>query len=125
MISCRASGWTMRILGTLLVVLLLTMPLGFGQSAVGNPSGEIERAREDAMNQRLRGKDVVASEISLKPGKTYDFVTIQKKTIEMNHLLQEVNGDVVKASKGVLNKDLSAKLKRLEKLAKEVRQAFE
>jgi hypothetical protein len=43
----------------------------------------------------------------------------------MNHLLQEVNGDVVRASKGVLNKDLNAKLKRLEKLAKEVRQAFE
>jgi hypothetical protein len=114
----------MRILGTLLVMLLLTMPLGFGQS--GNPSGEIERIREDAMNERLRGKDVVAWDQSTKPGgKTYDFATIQKKTIEMNHLLQEVNGDVVQASKGVLNKDLNAKLKRLEKLAKEVRQAFE
>jgi hypothetical protein len=78
------------------------------------------------MNQRLQGKDVVASDESTKPGRrTYDFVTIQKKTIEMNHLLQEVNGDVVQASKGVLNKDLNAKLKRLEKLAKEVRQAFE
>jgi hypothetical protein len=106
-------------------VLLLTMPIGFAQSPAGNPSGEIERAREDAMNQRLRGKDVLASEGSLKTGRTYDFVTIQRKTIEMNHLLQDVNGDVVKASKGVLNKDLSAKLKRLEKLAKEVRQAFE
>jgi hypothetical protein len=116
----------MRILGTLLVVFLLTMPLGFGQAATGNPSGEIERAREAAMNERLRGKDVWASDQSLKPGgKTYDFVTIQKKTIEMNHLLQEVNGDVVQASKGVLNKDLNTKLKRLEKLAKEVRQAFE
>jgi hypothetical protein len=116
----------MRVLGTLLVVLLLSMPLGFGQATGGNPSGEIERAREDAMNQRLRGKEVIASEDSLKPGgKNFDFVTIQKKTIEMNHLLQEVNGDVVQASKGVLNKDLSAKLKRLEKLAKEVRQAFE
>jgi hypothetical protein len=114
----------MRILGTLLVVVLLTMPLGFGQSE--NPSASLERAREETMNQRLRGKDVVASEQSLKPGgKTYDFVTIQKKTIEMNHLLQEVNGDVVQASKGVLNKDLNAKLKRIEKLAKEVRQAFE
>lgn len=116
----------MRILGTLLIVFLLTMPLGFGQAATGNPSGEIEKAREDSMNERLRGKDVWASDHSLKPGgKTYDFVTIQKKTIEMNHLLQEVNGDVVQASKGVLNKDLNAKLKRLEKLAKEVRQAFE
>jgi len=114
----------MRILGTLLVMLLLTMPLGFGQ--LGNPSSEIERIREEGMNERLRGKDVLASEGSTKPGgKTYDFATIQKKTIEMNHLLQEVNGDVVQASKGVLNKDLNAKLKRLEKLAKEVRQAFE
>lgn len=115
----------MRILGTLLLLFALTAPVGYSQATGGNPSAEIERAREEAMNQRLRGKDVVASEQSLRPGRTYDFATIQKKTIEMNHLLQEVNGDVVNASKGVVNKDLSQKLKRLEKLAKEVRQAFE
>jgi len=113
----------MRLVGCLLLLLVLLMPAGYSQSA--NPSASIERARAENINSRLRGTSVLASEETEKPGKTYDFATIQKKTIEMNHLLQEVNGDVVAASKGVLNKDLNAKLKRLEKLAKEVRQAFE
>jgi hypothetical protein len=109
----------MRNIGTLLLLLGLIVPSGFGQS------GSLERAREEAINQRLKGKDVMVSEESIRPGKTLDFATIQKKTIEMNYLLQDVDGDVVKASKGIHTKDLNAKLKRLEKLAKEVRQAFE
>ena len=113
----------MRLVGCLVMLLMLVVPVGYSQS--GNPSGGVEQLRVENINQRLKGKTVVYSEESVKPGKTYDFVTIQKKTVEMNHLLQEVDGDVVAASKGVLNKDLSSKLKRLEKLAKEVRQAFE
>ena len=115
----------MRIFGCLFFLLVLIVPAAFGQMTGGNPAGDVERARVDDMNQRLKGKQVAYSEESLRPGKTYDFVEIQKKTIELNHLIQDVNGDVGKASKGVMSTDMNKRLKRIEKLAKEIRQAFE
>jgi hypothetical protein len=113
----------MRTLGCLLLLILSLMPYAIGQAP--NPAASVERARMEQMDERLKGKDVIASEESLRPGKTYDFVTIKQKTIELNHLIQDVDGDVVNASKGVLSADMSKRLKRIEKLAKEIRQAFE
>ncbi len=115
----------MRILLCLLLLILVAVPAAFSQAASGNPSGEIERAREQAMNDRLRGKTVMASDETLKPGRDYNFVAIKQKTIELNELIQAVNGDVVQASKGVLSADMNKRLKRIEKLAKEIRKEFE
>jgi hypothetical protein len=113
----------MRVLGFLFVLSLLAVAPAFAQ---GNPSGELERARVESMNQRLKGTSVLASDNSLRPGeRNYDFVTIQKKTVEMNQLIQTVDADIVQATKGVLSADMSKRLKRIEKLAKEIRQAFE
>jgi len=113
----------MRILGCLLLLTILLMPCALAQAP--SPADAAERARVEDMNQRLRGKEVMASEESLRPGRTYDFATIKQKTIELNQLIQAVNGDVVQANKGVLNTDMNKRLKRIEKLAKEIRQAFE
>jgi hypothetical protein len=70
---------------------------------------------------------VVASEqTGIKIGeRSYDFDEMRRKTIEMNELLQSVNGDVVKVSKGIISADLSKKLKRIEKLARELRRDVE
>lgn len=113
----------MRILGCLLFLTILLVPYSFGQAP--SPADAAERARVEDMYQRMRGKEVTVSVESLRPGKTYDFAAIKQKTIELNQLIQAVNGDVVQANKGVLNTDMNKRLKRIEKLAKEIRQAFE
>ncbi len=116
----------MRKLSSVLLFSVLALSGSSGQ-ATGNPSGEIERAREESMNQRLKGKTVVASEqTGIKIGdKSYNFAEIRQKTIELNQLIQSVDGDVVQVSKGVLSADLSKKLKRIEKLAREIRRNVE
>jgi hypothetical protein len=115
----------MKKYGYVLLFVVFVAGSLYGQSV--SIDAEVEKARVQQMNERLRGKSVVASEqTGVQVGnKTFNFEEIRKKTIEMNELLQSVNGDVVQVSKGVVSADLGKKLKRIEKLAREIRRDFE
>jgi hypothetical protein len=100
--------------------LLLVASAAFGQEQ----SAINERMRSD--QERMRGANVnVDEQQSLKLGREVQFAQVRQDTLEMNQLLQSINADVVNLQKGVVSADLQKKLKRLEKLAKGVRQAVE
>jgi hypothetical protein len=55
------------------------------------------------------------------PHVTVDYAKLKRDADELAALAQSVPADVAQSSKGVLPKDLSEKLKRIEKLAKQLR----
>lgn len=65
--------------------------------------------------------------ISVAPGQSQrvtpkiDTVQLQREAREMLELSQSVQADIDSASRGLLSKDLSDKLKRIEKLSKKLR----
>jgi hypothetical protein len=83
------------------------------------------RARLKSDLDRTRGNTIQTNDQTLKAGRNPDMVHVFKQTEEMNRLVESINTDVVNLQKGVISADLHTKLKRLEKLAKELRQAVE
>jgi hypothetical protein len=83
------------------------------------------KARMTADLDRTRGNNVTVSDQTTKPGRSLDLAHVRDQTVEMNQLVVSINADVVGLQKGVLAADLHKKLKRLEKLAKDLRQSVE
>ena len=83
------------------------------------------KARENSDMDRMRGNSVMINEQKLTAGRSLDLGHVRDQAIEMNQLLTSINADVVNLLKGIRAADLQKKLKRLEKLAKELRQAVE
>ena len=54
-----------------------------------------------------------------------DTVQLQREARELSDLSRTIPGDIDNASRGVLSKDLGNKLKRIEKLAKQLRGEIE
>lgn len=108
----------------LFAVLLAIAPLAFAQSAA--PDKSAERAQIEQMNQRLRGSSINVTDEQTTPGKRrVDITEVQRRTDELNGLVKSVNFDLVNLRKGILAADLTEKLKRIEKLAKQLRQTLE
>jgi hypothetical protein len=82
-------------------------------------------ARERSDSERMRGERIPTENQTLKPGRDLDLNKVQKKNIEMNELMKSVNVDLQNLQRGVRAAELPKKLKQLEKLAKELRQAIE
>jgi hypothetical protein len=94
-----------------------------------NGASAVERAHTDAINDRLRAQRAdtpkpTSSTAPALPSK-YDRMRMLKKNQELKALMQSVENDIALADRGVLAADLTKKLKRVEKLAKELRQEFE
>jgi hypothetical protein len=80
----------------------------------------------DSINDRMRGKAIPMVDDTTKPGtRAIDLKDVVKKTNELNMLLHSVNGDVTGLQKGVYAADLTEKLKKIEKLARDLRRSFE
>jgi len=103
-----------------LVAALLLVTSMSGQA----PESAI-KARMSSDLDRTRLSNVAVNDQQLKPGRSLDLAHVRDQTIEMNKLIQSINADVVNLQQGVLSVDLQKKLKRLEKLAKDVRQSVE
>jgi hypothetical protein len=89
--------------------------------------GETEavRARMASDAERMRGEKVPIKDETLKAGRDVDLPQLQKKQEEMKELVQSINVDLQNMQAGVRAADLPQKLKKLEKLAKELRQRLE
>jgi hypothetical protein len=58
-------------------------------------------------------------------GRALDVREIAKKTKELNELVHLVNVDVINMNKGIMAADLGEKLKKIEKLSKELRRSLD
>lgn len=107
----------------LLGTLLLFTPFLSAQ----DPERAAAAMREDAINQRMRMKPVIVTDGDRQAStpRAVNVDQAQQKTDELNTLIKSVNVDVGNLRKGILSSDLNSKLKRIEKLAKELRRALE
>jgi molecular chaperone GrpE (heat shock protein) len=92
-------------------------------SAAQNPSAVASGMREDAIYQRTRGKVTVTEESHTVSAPDID--KMQQKSEELNRLAKELDADFSNLRKGVVSTEMSHRLKRIEKLAKEIRQGLE
>ncbi len=83
------------------------------------------QARLDSDMERMRGQRIKVVEQKLGTGRNLDFEHVRQQAIEINQLIVSINADVVNMQKGVMSAELNKKLKRLEKLAKVLRQSIE
>jgi hypothetical protein len=115
------------IMRNLVAALLLSVVLVSSIHAQ-DPAKSGEQAKMNSLNDRLRGKMVTMQDnqgIASPTGRSVNILEIAKKTQELNALVHSVNGDVIALDKGVLSAELSQKLKKIEKLAKELRHSVE
>jgi|SRR4051794_15024149 hypothetical protein len=103
----------------------LIIPCVARQSATSPDQGAANISTE-LLNRRLQGRQVKIDASQPKPGgRMVDVLEIQKQTDELNALIKSVNVDLANVRKGVLAADLTQKLKRIEKLSKDLRHTFE
>lgn len=113
---------------TLLLFLgVLSATMAFGQASAPDPGAAAEKMKIDAINQRIRMQQVPSSDKDGTPiaGRRINLVELQQKTDELNKLVKSLDGDMVNLRKGVLAADLDQRLKKIEKLAKEIRRSLE
>ena len=108
----------------LAAVLFLSLPV-WAQGA--DPARAGNQARMDSLNHRLQGKTfpVEEGDSAKVVSRTINLVDFQNKTIELNGLVRSVNADMKTLQQGMLPADLTQRLKRIEKLAKELRHTLE
>ncbi len=93
-----------------------------------DPDAVANAATMQHITDRMRGKQLPVQDrqgIAAPTGKTLNIRDIAVKTRELNEVVHSVNLDVINMSKGILAADLTAKLKKIEKLSKELRRSFE
>ena len=91
-----------------------------------NPAKAAEDMRMETMKQRVQGARIDVTDEQPTPGKRrVDLTEVQKRTEELNGLVKSVNFDLANLRKGILAADLTEKLKKIEKLAKQLRQTLE
>lgn len=97
-----------------LIVLLGTTLLSTGQGARPSAPGihEAQRAEDQAQRNEVPPQNQ-------RPG--VDPAKMKRDADELAALAQTIPHDVAQTSKGILPGDLNAKLKKIEKLAKELR----
>jgi len=87
----------------------------------------VQAAREEEQRQRMRGRSVVVEDVDsakISP-RTVNLSDIQSKTKELSGLVQSLNGDMKTLQKGMLPADMTQRLKRIEKLAKDLRHTLQ
>jgi TolA-binding protein len=111
----------MRSLLIVVSLFALLTPLAFSQEAAG------QQMKMDTINQRIRGKQVPEKDEDLKPNspRNVNLVEMQQRTDELNALVKSLNGDMASLREGKIAADVSQRLKRIEKLAKEIRQSLQ
>ena len=96
--------------------------------AQADPSRAVNDAMMSSRMERARGQQVPMQDqqgIATPKGRNLDVQAIAKKTKELDEVVHSVNLDVINMGKGVLAADISEKLKKIEKLSKELRHAIE
>jgi hypothetical protein len=101
----------------LLVVFLFALP---ARPQLGTPLG---RSGPQAPAANWPQNHLPAEGVSLQAQKrpTVDVVRLQRDAQELAELSASVPGDVSRVNRGLLSKDLVDKLKRVEKLSKQLR----
>ena len=105
---------------------LILVPVAFAQ----NPDADAaaNSVTVNAVNDRMRGQQVRMQDhqgIATPTGRNLNVHDIAVKTKELNDVVHSVNLDVINMNKGILAADLSEKLKKIEKLSKELRRSLE
>jgi len=97
-------------------VLVLGVALAAGQ----NPAPQVPRAPSIPLERRLPIDE--PAQVQAHPGPPkLDAAQLQREASELAKLAGEVPAAVEQAGKGVLSKDLNDRLKRIEKLSKQLR----
>ena len=104
-----------QILPLLLIVTLQLTSIAASAQAVQ----PLPRGRTEANNATRQAENGV--EPPAPVSHTVSAAELQKQADELVSLAQQVHTDTQRASQGVLDKDLKAKLKRIEKLSKQLR----
>jgi allophanate hydrolase subunit 1 len=111
----------MRTLLFTVSLLALLTPVARAQESAG------QQMKMDSINQRIRMQKVPEKDEDLPANAPLkvNLDEVQKKTNELNELVKSLNGDVANLKKGVIAADVNQRLKRIEKLAKELRQSLQ
>jgi hypothetical protein len=95
--------------------------MSFAQSP--NPNAVASGMRDDAIRERTRGKVTLTEDT--RSIAAPDLNKMQEKSDELNRLAKELDTDLANVRKGVVPAEMSHRLKRIEKLAKEIRQGIQ
>jgi len=109
-----------------LVVTFAILAVSTSLAQGPDPGAAAERMKLETINQRVKMQPVPVKDQSQSPTapRKVDLGKVQQKTDELNQLVKSLNGDVVNLRQGVLAADMDQRLKRIEKLAKEIRQSI-
>ena len=111
---------------SLLLVGLFALSTSFALAQ--DPGAAGDRIKVDSMNQSIRMTPVHESDGIQRPDAGHVVVNlaqVQQKTGELNRLVKELNADMANLNKGMISADVNQRLKRIEKLAKELRQSLQ
>jgi hypothetical protein len=97
---------------TLLLAFLLSASFAWGQRV--RPAGQHQADDAEAQFEKSIPPPVHQPQ-------RLDFTRVRQNANELASLAQTIPTDVDQTTKGILPKDLNAKLKRIEKLAKQLR----
>ena len=101
-------------MGTLFWIFLLLF-CGAPANAQDKPRPAVPPGLREAEKHQIQ------SEPPLPPKRNLDLVRLQREADELAKLAQAIPADVEDVNKGTLPKDLNGKLKRIEKLCKQLR----
>ena len=109
----------------LVVIAALLVSTSFAQGP--DPGAAAEKMRIDEINNRIKMQPVPVVDANQKPTspRNVNLVKVQQKTDELNQLVKSLNTDMANLRKGMLAADMDQRLKRIEKLAKEIRQSLQ
>ena len=101
-------------MGTLFWIFLLLF-CGAAANAQDKPRPAVPPGLREAEKHQIQ------SEPPLPPKRNLDLVRLHREADELAKLAQAIPADVEDVNKGTLPKDLNGKLKRIEKLCKQLR----
>jgi hypothetical protein len=90
-----------------------------------SPNAAAATMRADAIRERTRGKVTLTTDDPHQNIPAPDLAKVQQQSDELNQLVKSLDDDIVSMRKGLMAADMSQKLKRIEKLAKEIRHNIE
>lgn len=107
-----------------LATLLLLLAPAVAQVDPGR-DGELIKAQQQ--QERNRGKTEGVEDIDNRKttSRRVNLADIQSKTRELNGLVQSLNADMKTLQQGMVPADMTQRLKRIEKLAKNLRNTLE
>lgn len=90
-----------------------------------NPTAAAASMRADAIRERTRGKVNLTTDDPQQKTPAPDLAKVQQQSDELNQLVKSLDADILSLRKGLMAADMNQKLKRIEKLAKEIRHNIE